>query len=42
MKDNLSLSCMNKMFTKSDDFPEDGLNAEDKAANAEARWVGPP
>lgn len=24
------------------DFPEDGLNAEDKAARAEALCVGPP
>jgi len=37
-----TLSCTNKIFTRCDDFPEDGLNAEDKAANAEARWVGPP
>lgn len=36
-----TLSCTNKIFTRCDDFPE-GLNAEDKAANAEARWVGPP
>lgn len=42
MKGNLPHCCTNKIFTRCDDFPEDGLNAEDKAANAEARWVGPP
>lgn len=31
-----------KLFTGLVDLPEDGLKAEDKAAKAEALWVGPP
>jgi hypothetical protein len=43
MKGNISNSCcMKNLFTRSDDFPDDGLKAEDKAAKAEALWVGPP
>lgn len=31
-----------KTLTEQDDFPDDGLNAEDNAAKAEALCVGPP